>query len=103
MGGSNAVGALGYVECAFELCTQADEFGISLGGVFTATSSGGTQAGRVARCEGILLDPVYSGKAMAGLIALIRRGDFAGSDAAVFLHTGGTPALFAYRDALTRG
>ncbi len=51
----------------------------------------------VARLEGILLDPVYSGKAMAGLIGLIAEGRFKASDRVVFLHSGGTPALFAYR------
>ena len=50
-----------------------------------------------ARHEGLLLDPVYSGKAMAGLIDLIRRGRFGADETVVFLHTGGTPALFAYR------
>jgi L-cysteate sulfo-lyase len=51
----------------------------------------------VARLEGILLDPVYSGKAMAGLIGLVEAGRFKASDRVVFLHSGGTPALFAYR------
>lgn len=49
-----------------------------------------------ARLEGLLLDPVYSGKAMAALIALARNGALGPSDTAVFWHTGGTPALFAY-------
>lgn len=52
----------------------------------------------VARSEGILLDPVYSGKGMAGLIGMIRRGDFTASDTVVFLHTGGMPGLFAYEE-----
>ncbi len=55
---------------------------------------------RLARLEGLLLDPVYTGKAMAGLIALIAGGAFRPSETVVFLHTGGTPALFAYRTAL---
>ena len=50
-----------------------------------------------ARHEGLLLDPVYSGKAMAGLIDLVRRGRFGADETVVFIHTGGTPALFAYR------
>lgn len=54
----------------------------------------------VAKTEGILLDPVYTGKAMAGLIALTKKGYFSKRDTVVFLHTGGTPALFVYRDAL---
>jgi L-cysteate sulfo-lyase len=176
VGGSNAIGALGYVECALELSRQVDESGISVGTVACAISSAGTQAGLVAgfaslardtpvqgfnvysadpagqrselaalcaevcgklgistvdpdrlrisnevlgsaygdptretveavrlvaRSEGILLDPVYSGKAMAGLIGMIRRGELSRSDPVVFLHTGGSAALFAYRDALT--
>ena len=55
---------------------------------------------RSARLEGLLLDPVYSGKAMAGLIGLIAAGRFKPEDTVVFLHTGGTPALFPYRSAL---
>ena len=53
----------------------------------------------LARLEGLLLDPVYSGKAMAGLIDLVRQGFFAAGETVVFIHTGGTPALFAYRGA----
>ncbi len=52
---------------------------------------------RSARLEGLLLDPVYSGKAMAGLIGLVAAGAFGRDDTVVFLHTGGTPALFPYR------
>ncbi len=54
----------------------------------------------VARLEGILLDPVYSSKAMAGLIDHIRVGTLSPEEAVVFVHTGGGPSLFAYRDAL---
>jgi len=50
---------------------------------------------RVARSEGIVLDPVYTGKAMAGLIDLIEHGRFGAEDVVVFLHTGGVPGLFA--------
>ena len=50
----------------------------------------------LARTEGILLDPVYSGKGMAGLIDLIRKGRFRKDDNVVFLHTGGSVALFGY-------
>jgi 1-aminocyclopropane-1-carboxylate deaminase/D-cysteine desulfhydrase-like pyridoxal-dependent ACC family enzyme len=46
--------------------------------------------------EGLILDPVYTGKAMAGLIGHAREGRFQAGDSVVFLHTGGTPALFAY-------
>jgi L-cysteate sulfo-lyase len=53
-----------------------------------------------ARQEGILLDPVYSGKGAAGLIDLIRKGFFARTDNVVFVHTGGSAGLFAYRRSL---
>ncbi|MFN8841463.1 MAG: D-cysteine desulfhydrase [Burkholderiales bacterium] len=50
----------------------------------------------LARTEGLLLDPVYSGKGMAGLIDLIRKGRFGKGENVVFLHTGGSVALFGY-------
>jgi D-cysteine desulfhydrase family pyridoxal phosphate-dependent enzyme len=55
----------------------------------------------VARTEGILLDPVYSGKAMAGLIDLIKQDVFESDQKVLFIHTGGTPALFAYRETFS--
>jgi D-cysteine desulfhydrase family pyridoxal phosphate-dependent enzyme len=54
----------------------------------------------VAGTEGILLDPVYTGKAMWGLMDLIHQGYFEKDETVVFIHTGGTPALFAYRKEL---
>jgi L-cysteate sulfo-lyase len=171
-GGSNAVGALGYVDAALELTRQADALDIAIDCVVHATCSSGTQAGlvagmvgsnkrvpvlgigvgdpapvqrdsvltlaratatrlelsqaivpedvhvncdyigdgyglphepaleairMVARTEGILLDPVYSGKAMAGLIGLTAKREFEGARNVVFVHTGGSQALFAYR------
>jgi D-cysteine desulfhydrase family pyridoxal phosphate-dependent enzyme len=59
--------------------------------------------GLMARREGILLDPVYSGKAMAGFLDLARKGYFPEDEPVVFLHTGGTPALFPYREGLLGG
>lgn len=53
-----------------------------------------------ARLDGLLLDPVYSGKAMAGLIGLVRQARFPADGHVVFIHTGGTPALFAYEEAV---
>jgi D-cysteine desulfhydrase len=50
----------------------------------------------LAASEGILLDPVYSGKAMAGLIGLVRAGQFAPDERLLFVHTGGSPSLHAY-------
>ena len=171
VGGSNAIGALGYIGCAEEVCKQAREASIPITRVVHATGSGGTQAGLLAgfatldadvavtgisvsdgkrmqtrkvreileetaelvgldtdglksgidvnarfvgegygmptegmreavelcaRLEGILLDPVYSGKAMAGLIGLIRSGEITANETVVFLHTGGSAGLFAY-------
>lgn len=173
-GGSNALGALGYVNAALELVTQANDLGLRVDRVVHATGSAGTQAGLVtglagsksgisvlgigvrapkaaqeknvfdlaqrtadvlgvgdavrredvvancdyvgdgygiptrgmveavtmlARMEGILLDPVYSGKGMAGLIDLIRRGRLQKGENVVFIHTGGSAALFAYSQA----
>lgn len=55
----------------------------------------------VAQTEGILLDPVYTGKAMAGLIDMIRQKKFEKDDNVIFIHTGGTPALFPYKKQLS--
>ena len=54
----------------------------------------------LARLEGLLFDPVYSGKALAGMIDYIREGRFASGQKIVFLHTGGVAGLFAYADTL---
>jgi D-cysteine desulfhydrase family pyridoxal phosphate-dependent enzyme len=54
----------------------------------------------VAAVEGILLDPVYAGKAMSGLLDLVRRGEIGSGERVVFWHTGGVPALFAYAQGL---
>lgn len=54
----------------------------------------------MARLEGLLVDPVYSGKALAGLIDLVKKGEFARAETIVFLHTGGAVGLFAYADQL---
>ena len=51
----------------------------------------------LARLEGILLDPVYTGKGMAGMIARLRAQRFAADEDVIFVHTGGASALFAYR------
>jgi len=54
----------------------------------------------MARCEGIILDPVYTGRAFGALVDLIRKGVFKRGDTVLFLHTGGAPALFAYAKEL---
>ncbi len=56
-----------------------------------------------ARTEAVLLDPVYSGKAAAGLVDLVRKGHFPKGANVLFLHTGGSPALYAYMDTFRQG
>ena len=176
LGGSNVLGATGYVYAMQEFCQQTEEMGLNLDFIVFASSSGGTQAGLVlgsiaygfrgsvlgisvdhpagvlntqvsalatatathlglgsvqiagnvhvnddyvgggygkmgaedreaielvAQMEGVLLDPVYTGRAMAGLIDLIRWGAFTRGQKVLFWHTGGMPALFAYADKLS--
>ncbi len=167
VGGSNALGALGYVECAQEIAHQSEEV-VDFAAVVVASGSAGTHAGLavgleqllpeteligvtvsrkaaeqrpkvvtlqqelaasleltasapvtlwddyfapgygmpneagveaiklLARLEGIFLDPVYTGKAMAGLIDGIAQRRFKREGPIAFIHTGGSPALFAY-------
>jgi L-cysteate sulfo-lyase len=72
--------------------TLNDEF---VGEDYGAPTEEGTAALRLAwQTEGLLLDPVYTGKAMAGLLALVRRGEFR-EERVLFLHTGGEPSVFA--------
>ena len=166
-GGSNALGALGYMNCVREFTEQAKAAGIKIGHIISATGSGGTTAGlllgakvyqpgvkvtgmgvdddpfeeivpalaaqsaeilggtlnrseddfemvyhlgdgyaipnpedtlyieELARLEGILLDPVYTGKAWSSMLKLLKDGYFDGQDNIVFVHTGGAAALFA--------
>lgn len=56
----------------------------------------------LASTEGILLDPVYTGRAFGALVDLIRKGRFVSGQNVLFWHTGGTPALFAYTGDLLR-
>ena len=68
-----------------------------IGARYGVVTEGGCEAMRLlAGTEGIILDPVYSAKAMAGLIDHVRTGRIGKGQTVVFLHTGGTPALFAY-------
>lgn len=171
VGGSNALGALGYVECAQEIAHQCEEV-VDIAAVVVASGSAGTHAGLavgleqllpdtelvgvtvsrniadqlpkvqalqqavasslqisasapitlwddyfapqygmpneegieaiklLARLEGIMLDPVYTGKAMAGLIDGINQQRFRRAGPIVFVHTGGSPALFAYHPSV---
>jgi L-cysteate sulfo-lyase len=77
----------GYLGAGYAVMGEAEREAISL----------------VARTEGILLDPVYTGRAMAGLIDLIRKGEFGKDETIVFWHTGGSTALFAYTEQLLEG
>jgi len=175
-GGSNAIGALGYVACAQEILAQSFEMGVHFDHLVVGSGSSGTHAGLVAgfhgmnaglpitgvgvsrdpenqeplvfkeaqataallgvntpvprdavktvggywqpkyslpnrrmveavqmlaRLEAVPLDPTYTGKAMAGLIGMVREGRFKSSDQVLFVHTGGLPALFAETEVLT--
>jgi len=72
-----------------------------IGPGYARPSEDGLAAMRLAaRTDALLLDPVYTGKAMAGLIDAVRTGELTKRDTVVFLHTGGLPAVFAYRDAI---
>jgi 1-aminocyclopropane-1-carboxylate deaminase/D-cysteine desulfhydrase-like pyridoxal-dependent ACC family enzyme len=69
-------------------------------GYGVVTAEGREALHLLARTEGILLDPSYTAKAMAGLISDVRGGRALAGQSLVFVHTGGTPAVFAYRDEL---
>ena len=56
----------------------------------------------LARTEAILLDPVYTGKAMTGLIDLVKKGKFKKGTNVLFLHTGGAPLLYAYAETFMK-
>lgn len=82
-----------------EAFTVYDEY---VGPGYSLPTEGMVEAVKLfARLEGILLDPVYTGKAAAGLIDLVRRGHFKRGERVLFLHTGGSPALYAYQNVLT--
>lgn len=176
-GGSNEIGALGYVSCAYEMLAQFDAQGLDVGWIVLASGSAGTHAGLlaglhaagsdipvmgisvrqprerqiaavhklaaataaqltdtplslektmiddgyvgagyglptegtiaainlIARKEGVLLDPVYSAKGLAGMIGLTEQKFFDSQKDVVFLHTGGAAALFAYGNQLASG
>jgi L-cysteate sulfo-lyase len=75
-----------------------------IGERYGVVTEGGREAMQLlARTEAVILDPVYSSKAMAGLIDHIRKGRIGRGETVVFLHTGGTPALFAYAADLGLG
>jgi D-cysteine desulfhydrase len=72
-----------------------------LGGGYGVVGEAEREAIRLtAQQEGILLDPVYTGRAMAGLIGMIRKGQIGADKPVLFWHTGGAPALFAYAEVI---
>jgi D-cysteine desulfhydrase len=74
-------------------------FGDYVGPGYSLPTPGMVEAVKLlARTEAVLLDPVYTGKAMAGLIDQVRKGFFKKGENVVFVHTGGSPALYAYLD-----
>jgi 1-aminocyclopropane-1-carboxylate deaminase/D-cysteine desulfhydrase-like pyridoxal-dependent ACC family enzyme len=85
---------------------SADDFEVNdqyLGGGYAVMGQAEREAIQLcAQTEGLLVDPVYTGRAMAGLIDLIRTGKFKAGQKVLFWHTGGTPALFAYVKQLAR-
>ena len=99
-------------EVANEVCRMMDldlaftaddfeSFGEYAGEGYGVLTEGSNEAVRLcARSEGLLLDPVYSGKAFSGMTNHIAEGMWGKEDSVVFVHTGGTPALFAYGDTV---
>ena len=72
-----------------------------VGGAYGTPSEGGVAAmRRLVVTEGLLLDPVYTAKAFAGLLDLARRGQLGANEPVIFIHTGGLPALFALGDTV---
>jgi D-cysteine desulfhydrase family pyridoxal phosphate-dependent enzyme len=86
------------------IAEQVESHDDYIGERYGVVTEGGREAMQLlARTEAIILDPVYSSKAMAGLIDHVRRGRIGRGETVVFLHTGGTPALFAYAADLGLG
>ncbi len=71
---------------------------IQQGFAVRVTAKGKTWLRTLARQEGIFLDPIYTGKAFAGLLEMAERGELGANDPIIFLHTGGAPALFAHAE-----
>jgi len=75
-----------------------------VGAGYGIPTEAGVEATRLfARTEGIILDPIYTGKAAAGMIAHVREGRYKPDDVLVFVHTGGTPAIFTWNALWTTG
>ena len=93
---ADMVGAPGCVERS-DIVADCNYIGAGYG---VPTDSMNEAVLMLARYEGLLFDPVYSGKALAGMIDYIRNGKFRKGQKIVFLHTGGSAGLFAYADSL---
>ena len=94
------IGAISLAGSSAALRTDAiDIDGSQLGEGYGLPTPAMLEAVRLlARCEGLLVDPVYSGKALAGLLSDLRQGRYQAGDNLLFVMTGGTPGLYAYRD-----
>ena len=78
-----------------------EDYGAYAGEAYGVLTPGSKEAVMLAaRTEGLVLDPVYTGKAFAGMIDHIRKGEWKKGQTVIFVHTGGTPALFAYADEI---
>ena len=89
------------IQCRLERKYTIDNRGDAVGPEYGIPSVEGMECLHLAaRTEGLLLDPVYTAKALAGLRNAIRSGDVPSESTVVFVHTGGTPALFAYANEL---
>ncbi|HYM68393.1 MAG TPA: D-cysteine desulfhydrase family protein [bacterium] len=89
--------------CRLSIAVEPDQVVVleDYGGTYGVPTPACVDAIRLAaRTEGLILDPVYSGKAMAGLVDLVRRGRWTSDQTVVFWHTGGQPALFALAEAV---
>jgi len=93
---TEAAAASGRVRPTGEVVVDHDHVGAGYGEISTAAVEAMTIA---ARTEGLVLDPVYTGKAMAALLTRVRDGRIGAADSVVFWHTGGAPALFDPRYA----
>jgi 1-aminocyclopropane-1-carboxylate deaminase/D-cysteine desulfhydrase-like pyridoxal-dependent ACC family enzyme len=92
---ANATAELLELDERFSAADIAIDGGFVGAGYGIATDEGREAIRLLAHCEAIFLDPVYSGKAMAALIAHVRSGDLGPDEAVAFLHTGGGPSIFA--------
>jgi 1-aminocyclopropane-1-carboxylate deaminase/D-cysteine desulfhydrase-like pyridoxal-dependent ACC family enzyme len=96
-GASDALHAMGWDMDITE--PDVESYDDYVGEAYGVPSPAGLEAIKLAaRTEGLLLDPVYTGKAMAGLIDHARKGMLGRDSTVVFIHTGGLPALFAFKD-----